>query len=123
MAQATELTIRALGRSPWIVAGVLLLGIGIGDLTVGRAKLTHYQDTLSRTPVDLPRDPATLFPKATEAEEQRAVAQAKLGFYRLLFLAGQFLTLGGLVLLVIGVVQLRPHGEELPAGGPTPHSR
>jgi hypothetical protein len=43
----------------------------------------------------------------TEAEEQRSVARAKLGFYNLLFLAGQMLTLGGLVLVVIGLVRLR----------------
>jgi len=62
---------------------------------------------LEQTPAVRTRDRAVLFPKVTEAEEQRNVARAKLGFYNLLFLAGQMLTLGGLVLIVVGLVRLR----------------
>ena len=104
---AVELSVRALARNGFIVAGLLLLAIGLGDLMVGRTKLAQYHAELARTPASRPRDRATLFPKVTEAEEQRSVARAKLGFYNLLFLSGQILTLGGLVLVVIGLVQLR----------------
>ncbi|MGH7893473.1 MAG: hypothetical protein ACREQL_02340 [Candidatus Binatia bacterium] len=107
-AQPAELSVQALARSSWIVAGLLLLAVGIGDLMIGRTKLAQYQEVLSRAPEVLRIDPATLYPKATESEEQRAVASAKVGFYRLLFVSGQLLTLAGLVLLVIGIVQLRP---------------
>ncbi len=106
MAQA-ELTIRALARSRAFVAGLLLLGVGLGDVVAGRTKLNQYQAVLAQPVVTPPRDPATLFPKVTEAEEQRAVARAKLGFYNVLFLAGQILTLVGLVLLIFGLVALR----------------
>jgi hypothetical protein len=54
-----------------------------------------------------PRDPTALFPKATEAQERQAVAQAKLAFNQLLFLVGQLLAAGGVVLLAIGAFQLR----------------
>ncbi len=105
MAQG-ELTVQAMARSVWIVAGLLLLAIGLGDVLVGRTKLSQYQEMIAQAAPVRPRDPATLFPKVTEADEQRSVARAKLGFYNLLFLSGQLLTLSGLVLVVIGVVRL-----------------
>jgi len=103
----SELTVRALARSRAFVAGLLLLAVGLGDVVAGRTKLNQYQAVLAQPVVTPPRDPATLFPKVTEAEEQRAVARAKLGFYNVLFLAGQILTLVGLVLLILGLVGLR----------------
>src|SRR5262245_62140511 len=36
VAHAGELSVSALARSPWVVAGLLLLAIGLGDLAVGR---------------------------------------------------------------------------------------
>jgi hypothetical protein len=102
-----ELSIRTLARNGYVVAGLLLLAIGVGDLVVGRTKLAQYHGQVAQTPVMRTRDQATLFPKVTEAEEQRAVARAKLGFYNLLFLSGQILSCGGLVLLVVGLVRIR----------------
>jgi hypothetical protein len=113
MAQ-TELTIRALARSRAFVAGLLLLAVGLGDVVAGRTKLAQYQAVLAQEVVTPPRDPATLFPKVTEAEEQRAVARAKLGFYNVLFLAGQILTLAGLVLLIAGLIALRRRATRAP---------
>lgn len=107
-----ELSVQTIARSGWIVAGLLLLAIGLGDLFVGRTKIAQYQMAIAQDVPPRPRDPATLFPKVTEAEEQRAVARAKLGFYNLLFLSGQILTLGGLVFAVIGVVRLRRRTRE-----------
>jgi hypothetical protein len=104
---AVELSVRTLARSPFIVAGLLLLAIGLGDLFVGRTKLQQYHAELAHVPAPRPRDHATLFPKVTEAEEQRSVARAKLGYYNLLFLAGQTLTLVGLILVVVGLARLR----------------
>jgi hypothetical protein len=106
MAQV-ELTVRTLARNGWVVAGLLLLAIGLGDLVVGRTKLAQYHDVLEQVPAVRMHDRSVLFPKVTEADEQRNVASAKLGYYNLLFLAGQMLTLGGLVLVVIGIVRLR----------------
>jgi hypothetical protein len=102
-----ELSIRTLVRSGPVVAGLLLLGVGLGDVLVGRTKLAQYQSVLAQERTVRAHDPATLFPKVTEAEEQRAVARAKLGFYNLLFLSGQLLSLGGLLLVVVGLVRLR----------------
>ena len=112
MAQG-DLSVQSMARSVWIVAGLLLLAIGLGDVLVGRTKLSQYQDVIAQAPPVRPRDPATLFPKVTEADEQRAVARAKLGFYNLLFLAGQLLTLSGLVLVVIGVVRLHRRSDSV----------
>jgi hypothetical protein len=110
MAQG-ELSIQSMARSTWIVAGLLLLAIGLGDVLVGRTKLAQYQEVIAQAPPVRPHDPAILFPKVTEADEQRSVARAKLGFYALLFLSGQLLTLSGLVLVVIGVVRLHRRGD------------
>jgi hypothetical protein len=106
MAQV-ELTVRTLARSGWVVAGLLLLAIGLGDLVVGRTKLAQYHVVLEQTATVHTRDRSVLFPKVTEADEQRSVARAKLGFYNLLFLSGQILALGGLILVVVGLVRLR----------------
>ena len=102
-----DLSVRTIARSGWIVAGLLLLAIGLGDVVVGRSKLAQYQATLAQSAAPPAHDPATLFPKVTEAEEQRAVAHAKLGYYNLLFLAGQILTLSGLLFAVVGLLRLR----------------
>ncbi len=94
-------------RNSFVVAGVLLLAIGIGDMLAGRAKLNEYRSLLAEVPPREARDPAALFPKASEAQERRAVAEAKLAFYELLFLAGQLLATAGVLLVGIGVMQQR----------------
>jgi hypothetical protein len=104
-----ELTVRAVARNAWIVGGLLVLAIGIVDIYVGRTKLAEYEAVQAHTPVVRSKDPTVLFPKVTEAEEQRAVARTKLGFYNLLFLFGQIMTLMGLLLAAIGVLRLRRH--------------
>jgi len=112
-----EFSVQTVARSSWIVAGLLLLAIGLGDVVVGRSKLAQYEAVLAQEAESVPRDPARLFPKVTEAEEQRAVARAKLGFYNLLFFAGQIMTLAGLVLGIVGVVRMRRRrGDEAVAG-------
>jgi hypothetical protein len=108
---AAPLSVLALARNAWVIGGLLLLGIGVGDLSVARTKLAQYRIALETRAPAPPRDPAVLFPKPTEDQEQRAVALAKVGFYQHLFTAGQLLTCAGLVALVIGVLQLRPRGR------------
>jgi len=97
----------ALIRSPWVIGGLLLIAVGVGDVIAGRSKLAQYQAVLAQPQETRPRDPARLFPKVTESEEQRAVAAAKLGFYNQLFLGGQLLTVSGLVFIVVGLVRSR----------------
>jgi hypothetical protein len=80
---AEPLTALSITRNAWIVAGLLLLAVGIGDVAVARTKLSQYQETLASTPAKAPKNPAVLFPKASEAEEQRSVARAKLGSHAL----------------------------------------
>jgi hypothetical protein len=94
-------------RSGFIVAGVLLLSVGSGDMLAGRLRIRDYRAIIRQMPPPEPRDPTALFPKASEAQEQLAVAQAKLAFNQLLFLAGQLLAAAGVVLLAIGAFQLR----------------
>lgn len=104
---APELTVRTVARNAWIVAGLLLIAIGLVDVYVGRTKLAEYEAVLASTAVVRPRNPTVLFPKVTEAEEQRAVARTKLGFYNLLFLFGQVMMLVGLLAAAIGLLRLR----------------
>src|SRR5262249_30355450 len=94
-------------RSGFMVAGALLLAVGIGDMVAGRAKLREYRALVALAPAPEPHDPAALFPKASEAQERYAVAQAKLAFYQLLFLVGQLLAAGGVLLMGIGVFRQR----------------
>jgi hypothetical protein len=94
-------------RNGFIVAGLLLVAIGIGDMLAGRAKWHEYRTVLAEAPPAAPRDPAALFPKSTEAREHRVVAEAKLAFYELLILVGQFLALAGVLLFGIGVARER----------------
>jgi hypothetical protein len=94
-------------RSGFVVAGTLLLGVGVGDMITGRLRIQEWRSAIREMPPPEPHDPTQLFPKASEAHEQRAVAQAKLAFYQLLVVAGQLLAAGGVVLLAIGAFQLR----------------
>ena len=93
-------------RSGFIVAGVLILAVGAVDMVAGRLRIQEYRAIIRESPPPEPH-PTALFPKASEAQEQLAVAQAKLAFNQLLFLVGQRLAAGGVVLLAIGAFQLR----------------
>lgn len=95
------------GRNGVAMAGLLLLMIGAGDLIAGRAKLGEYRALLAEAPPIAPRDPAALFPKASEAQERYAVAKAKLAFYELLVLVGQLLVVAGFLLLGLGLFRQR----------------
>jgi len=94
-------------RSGFVVAGTLLLAVGAGDMLAGRSKIQEYRSLVREALPPEPHDPTALFPKASEAQERHALAQAKLAFYQLLFLGGQFLAAGGVVLLAIGAYLLR----------------
>ena len=97
----------ALSRNGFVLVGLLLLGVGLGDAVAGRIKLAQYQAIVRAAPAATPRDPTALFATASEGHERDELARAKLGFYQLLFTAGQMLSALGFVLLVTGVVQLR----------------
>ena len=107
MARPVDLSVSALARSSLVVAGVLLLLVGFGNLIVGRSKIAQYQLMVRETPPPPPRDPAQLFPTASEAEERHGIAIAKLGYYQLLFTAGQSLSALGFLLLGLGVLRVR----------------
>jgi hypothetical protein len=96
-------------RSGPVLAGILLLSIGLGNLTVGSTKFVQYRDIVRNAPLSAPRDPAALFPTATEDEQQFAVARAKVGYYQVMVTAGRFLTALGLVLVASGVLYTRHH--------------
>src|SRR5262245_40496713 len=78
-------------RSSLIVAGLLLLGVSLGDTIAGRAKVVQYEELLRTTEATPPADPAALFPTASESRERHDLARMKLGFYHLLLTAGQVL--------------------------------
>jgi hypothetical protein len=94
-------------RSGFVVAGLLILGVGLADLVAGRVKLAEYRQVLATETVAPRSAPAALFPIQSETAQRRAVAEAKLGYYGLLQLVGQLLAALGLVLLAIGLVRER----------------
>ncbi len=94
-------------RNSLLVAGFLLFAIGVGDMLAGHAKLDEYHTLLASAPAAAPHDPARLFPKVSEAQEQYAVARAKLAFYELLVLVGQLLAVAGILLMGTGLFRQR----------------
>ncbi|HLK11963.1 MAG TPA: hypothetical protein VKW76_11320 [Candidatus Binatia bacterium] len=107
--------IHGLLRNGFVLAGVLLLGVGAADALVGRIKCVQYEDIVRSAPAAEPRSPADLFPTASEGRERTAVARAKLGYYQLLLTAGDLFGAVGLFLLALGMLQVR-------MAGPRPHA-
>jgi hypothetical protein len=94
-------------RSGLVVAGLLLLGVGVGDTVAGRIKIAQYEELLRTTPVPPPLDPTALFPTATEGRERQDLARTKLAFYHLLVTAGTLLSALGFGLIAIGILRVR----------------
>lgn len=106
MATIAGVELRDLPRSALVVAGVMLLGVGLGNCWVGRVKSAQYRAMLVRQP---PPRVRTLFHTPREGEERQTVALAKIGFYQMLFNAGRLLAAAGLCTAVAGFVRLRRH--------------
>jgi hypothetical protein len=105
--QGSGLTVQTLARSGLVLAGLLLLAVGLGDAVAGRTKIAQYEELLQTTAVPVPLDPTALFPTASEGQERRGVARAKLAFYHLLLVAGQALSGAGLILVAVGALRVR----------------
>jgi hypothetical protein len=100
-------SLHALLRSGLVLAGLLLLGVGVGDLFAGHSKRAQYEELRDTTAPVGQRDPAALFPTASESEERHELAKAKVGFYELLITFGQLLSATGFALIALGVLRLR----------------
>ena len=71
MTPAPSLSIVGLARNAWVIGGLLLLGVGVGDLSVARAKLEGSLNwngdvmlnewIVAWVQHQLPRDPLNLF--------------------------------------------------------------
>ena len=107
--------VSALLRTPLVLSGLLLLSIGLAETLAGRLKISEYETILRETPAVVAKNPAALFPTATEEQEAREVAEAKLAYYHLLLTAGQLLSGLGLILFAAGLLRgNRPaHRSEL----------
>jgi len=105
VAAAPELSIQTLMKSGLVLAGLLLLVVGLGDVVTGRAKMLQYQETLAQTPATS-GDPPSLFPTASEGKERRSVTIGKLAFYQVLVNGGQILVAVGFTLMAIGVLRV-----------------
>jgi hypothetical protein len=116
---ASGLNLRALAGSGLVLAGLLLLGVGLGDSIAGRTKITKYEQLLRTTAGAASADPTALFPTASESQERHELARAKLAFYHLLVTVGQVLSAAGLILMAAGVLRLRLRTPR-PAAGTTP---
>lgn len=106
MAGSAGPTLRALGKSGLVLAGLLLVGVGVGNSIAGHTKIAQYEDTLRGIPAPPPQNPTTLFPRKSPAEERIEQARAKLAFYQLLVSAGQLLSAVGFALVAAGVLRL-----------------
>ncbi|MCW5891764.1 MAG: hypothetical protein KIT14_14625 [bacterium] len=120
MAEGTDAGFAGLLRNRFVLIGVLLFGVGLADMVTGRIKVDEYRVVLRTTPRPTPahRNPTALFPRASEAEQQIAIAQTKLGYYQLLFLVGQALAALGLLSIAVGAFQIRLRTMR---AGPAPH--
>src|SRR5262245_914852 len=75
-ATAPAVGFRALARSGLVLAGLLFLGVGLGDTIAGRTKIEQYEELLRTTMVPpSPADPAALFPTASEGQERHELAR------------------------------------------------
>lgn len=98
---------RSLLRNALVLTGLLLTGVGLGDMIVGRLRIARYEEMLrAAPPVESPRAPA-LFTTASEGQERSTLVRAKLGFYQLLVTCGQVLVSLGAILVVAGVLRVR----------------
>jgi hypothetical protein len=111
------MTLWALGRSGLVLAGLLLVAVGIGDVIAGQRKIAQYEELVRSTSPRPAEDPAALFPTASEDQQRYELARAKLAFYQLLVTAGHLLASFGFVLFAIGVLIVR-----LRTLRPAPHS-
>ena len=68
---APELTVYGVLRSGLVLAGILLLAVGLGDMITGRTKVVQYHAALAQTPTE-PVDPTALFPTSNEGAERHA---------------------------------------------------
>ena len=117
MAASPVLSVHALVRSGLVLAGLLLLAVGLGNVIAGRTKIVQYEEVLrSASPARLPADPAALFPPTSEGDERHELALAKLGFYQLLLRAGRLLSSLGALLLSLGVLRVWVRAPRAPGG-------
>jgi uncharacterized membrane protein len=97
--------LHALARSGLVLAGILLLAVGVGNVVAGQSKVAQYTELATLTTPRTPRAPATLFPVASEGEERHELAGAKKAFYELLVTAGWLLVVLGAALIAIGALR------------------
>ena len=88
-----------------MLSGLLLLSIGLAETLVSRIKVSEYEGMLRQTPAVVAKDPAALFPTATEEQELRELGEAKLAYYHLLLTAGQLMAGLGLILFAAGLLR------------------
>jgi hypothetical protein len=117
----TGISPHALTRSGLVLAGLLLLAVGSGNVIAGHSKIAQYQDLVQSTVRHIPRDPIALFPTVTEVEERHALAGAKLAFYQLLVIAGQLLVVLGGLLIAVGVLRVWMRGPRASVDSPLPN--
>jgi len=96
----------AVVRSGLVLAGLLLLAVGIGNVVAGQSKIQQYVELAALTQPHAPRPPATLFPATTESDERHSLARAKVAFYELLVSAGWLLVALGVLLAAVGTLRV-----------------
>ena len=100
-------TMHGLTRSALVMAGLLLVVVGVGDVIAGWAKIGQYRELVRLTAAVERPDPAALFPTANEGQERYNIAVDKLAFYQLVVTAGRTLAALGFALMAAGVLHVR----------------
>ena len=117
-------TMHGLTRSALVMAGLLLVVVGVGDVIAGWAKIGQYRELVRLTAAVERPDPAALFPTANEGQERHALAVNKLAFYQLVLATGQTLAALGIALMAAGALHVRIRtwraGGSSPAAGNLP---
>jgi hypothetical protein len=106
MAPRSASALYALFKSSLVLAGILFLAVGIGNVIAGQSKVTQYEEVMHSATPSAPADPAALFPPTSEGDERHHLALAKLAFYELLVTAGRILCALGALLLSVGALRV-----------------
>ena len=104
-----------------LVAGVLLILLGLGNWMVGAVRTRPHLEYLTQNPGPRPSSQslkAELLEPPDEERQQRDVARAKLEFYQLVQSGGRFMVLlGGICLLASWVARRFPNDSGLLPSG------
>ncbi|MGH7822034.1 MAG: hypothetical protein ACREQ9_19910 [Candidatus Binatia bacterium] len=103
-------------KNQLLVAGVMLVVLGLGNWVVGAWRVEPYAEYLAQNPgpIERPEDlKSALLEPPDDEREERSVSRAKLEFYELVRSGGRLMVLLGALCLLGGFLTLRTSGNSV----------